>query len=386
MQKNLERSPIGELVQIDGKRRAYVPGPLPRSIDLDGALVYALDEASRAISLLAGAGETFHNPDLLIRPFLSREAILSSRIEGTQSTLEDLFEYEASRRDRGDVMEVFNYVLALNKGLQMIRDAPINLWLVNSIHSTLMHDVRGRNKRPGQLRNEQVYIGGEGQSIDQARFIPPPPYFVQEALEDCVKFANERNHLPPLVQCAMMHYQFETIHPYSDGNGRMGRLLIVLFLCARGVLTTPLLYLSAYFERDRQAYYDHLLRLSETGDWQRWLRYFLKGVTEESRDALQRIRHVRDLHDSYKRLLLEKNESGNALHLLDEFFAQPVMTAPSAARIIGITAKGAQRILERMTALGIVKIEESRPRLYVAHELMDILQAPRALPPAMSRI
>ena len=379
MLSRLKDSPSGHLVPIGDGLRAYVPESLPRHIELDSSLVYRLDEASRAVATLAGVGETIPNPHLLIAPFMRREAVLSSRIEGTQASLSDLFIYEASRRPRGDVLEVHNYVRALEEGLRLLDDLPISLRLVNQSHSTLMPGVRGQDKRPGEIRNAQVWIGSAGTPLRDAHYVPPPPALVLDAMSDWELFANEEMEMPPLVQCALLHYQFEAIHPYLDGNGRMGRLLIVLFLCAKGVLRTPLLYLSAYFESDRQRYYDELFNVGVTGDWSRWLDYFLRGVTEQARDALLRTRQVRELQEQYRDLLQDRRESANAMRLVEILFARLYMTAPLASQLLGVTQAGARRILERLVALGIVQMEpDAWPRLYAAVDLLEIIEAPTA--------
>ena len=300
----LKNSPSGQLVPTVRGQSAFVPSPLPRDIQPSMLLMHSLDEASSAVATLAGVGETIPNPHLLIRPFVRREAVLSSRIEGTQASISDLFRYEASgsRRPSGDVSEVANYVQALDHGLDLLEELPISVRLINQVHSVLMSGVRGGEKRPGELRDEQVWIGAPDAPIEEARYIPPPGNLVRDLLFDWERFVNESGALPPLFQCAMMHYQFEAIHPYLDGNGRIGRLLITLFLCAKKILPTPLLYLSAYFERDRNAYYDQLFRLSATGDWEAWVVYFLRGVAEQARDALLRVRRVRDLQDQKRQV------------------------------------------------------------------------------------
>lgn len=374
----LAESPVGHLVSIPGGRQAYVPDPLPRSLALEPSLVHLLDRASRAVATLAGVGENLPNPHLLIRPFLSREAVLSSRIEGTQASLSDVFVFEATgeRHDRsGDTREVANYVRALEHGLRRLGDLPLSVRLVNELHAILMEGVRGRDKEPGQLRDRQVWIGSEGTGIGEARFIPPPPQMVRDLLTDWERFVNEDLQMPPLVQCALMHYQFEAVHPYLDGNGRIGRLLIVLFLCARDVLRTPLLYLSAYFERRRQEYYDHLLRLSETGDWAAWLRFFLEGVEEQARDALDRARRLRSLQEEYRTLLHERRASANAFGLAEHLFANPYMTVPRACRLLGVTPAGARLILDRLAKIGVVKeVPLTRPRLYIADRVLQAIQ------------
>ena len=375
----LKNSPSGQLVPTVRGQSAFVPSPLPRDIQLSMLLMHSLDEASSAVATLAGVGETIPNPHLLIRPFVRREAVLSSRIEGTQASISDLFRYEASgsRRPSGDVSEVANYVQALDHGLDLLEELPISVRLINQVHSVLMSGVRGGEKRPGELRDEQVWIGAPDAPIEEARYIPPPGNLVRDLLFDWERFVNESDALPALFKCAMMHYQFEAIHPYLDGNGRIGRLLITLFLCAKKILPTPLLYLSAYFERDRNAYYDQLFRLSATGDWESWIIYFLQGVAEQARDALLRVRRVRALQDQKRQALLERRESGNALRLLDELIASPVMTAVEAARLLDVTPAGARRILERLVQAGILdEFEDEWPRLFVVTELLDVIQAP----------
>ena len=377
----LANSPSGQLVPTLNNEQAFVPNKLPRHIDLSPSLVYRLDEATRAVATLAGVGETIPNPHLLIRPFIRREAVLSSRIEGTQASISELYLYEAagSRRPRGDVQEVANYISALELGITRLEQLPISIRLINEMHAALMRGVRGEEKRPGELRTSQVWIGSKGTPIEESRYIPPPANLIRDLLLDWEHFVNEQVRMPPLVQCALMHYQFEAIHPYLDGNGRIGRLLIVLFLISKNILPAPLLYLSAYFERARDLYYDRLFHVSATGDWARWLDYFLEGTAEQAHDALLRSRRVRELLERYRRLLHERRESGNALQLLDELFAYPYMTAPWAAQLLHVTAAGARGILQRMVNEGIVEeIPDQWPRLYIARELLGVIEAPTA--------
>lgn len=374
-------SPVGRWKRSLEGYETFLPGLLPRNIGLDAPLVYLLDSASRAVSVLAGIGETLPNPYLLIRPFIRREAVLSSRIEGTQASLSDLFIYEASERPSdptGDAREVANYVRALEHGLKRLDDLPLSVRLMNEMHVLLLEGVRGEEKMPGELRNRQVWIGERGTSLDQARFVPPPARDVPDLLADLERFVNEELPMPPLVQAALMHYQFEAIHPYTDGNGRIGRLLIVLFLCAKGVLRTPLLYLSAYFERLRDDYYDQLLRVSKTGDWNPWLRFFLRGVELQAIDAAARSRRLRVFQDNY-RARLQGVRSGNAHLLLDEVLMAPFLTAQRTARVLRVTLPAARKLLERFVSLGIlVEDRSSRPRLYVARELLQEIERPLA--------
>jgi len=378
---SLEHSPCGSLVPTIDGQKAFLPGPLPRQIELSPSLVYLLDEASRAVATLSGVGETLPNPYLLIRPFMRREAVLSSRIEGTQASISDLFLFEASgeRRARGDVREVANYVKAVDFGIAQLNELPLSMRLIHQIHAELLRGVRGEKEVPGELRTRQVWIGFDGTTIQEARYVAPPASYVPDLLGNWEKFLNEELEIPPLIQCALMHYQFEAIHPYRDGNGRIGRLLIVLFLCAKGVLPTPLLYLSAYFDRHRNEYYDHLFEVSARGAWESWIRFFLQGVAEQAKDALVRSRRIRSLQDKYRLMLHGHGTSANALRLLDELFAHPFMTAPLAHRTLGVSQAGARYLLEKLTQAGIVHPDESKwPRVYVATELLQAIETPVA--------
>lgn len=377
----LKASPCGHLVPTIEGQLAFVPDPPPSHIDLTPSLVSQLEKALLAVGTLAGVGETLPNPNLLIVPFLHREAVLSSRIEGTQASISDLFMFEASG-ERGrvsDAKEVVNYVHALNLGLDLLNELPICLRLVNSIHARLLQDVRGEDKTPGDLRKDQNWIAPWGTPIQQARFIPPPAQLLHELMSHWEQFANDEFEMPLLIQSAVMHYHFEAIHPYLDGNGRIGRLLITLFLCAKGVLPKPLLYLSAYFERHRDEYYDRLYDISATGNWQAWIAFFLGGVAEQAEDALARSRRVRELHERHRNTLQAGRASGNVLHLLDELFVNPYVSAPRASRLLGISHTGAQHVLERLLQAGIIEYAGGRwPRLYVARELLDVIEAPIA--------
>ena len=381
----LRNSPAGRLEPIgDGPHAselAFVPRPLPRALPLSAELVYALDEANRAVGTLVGVAETIPNPQLLTDPLMRREAELSSRIEGTASSLSDLFEYEADKRERGDVAEVYNYLQALEESLRQMREEniPVSMRLMNNAHAVLMrHGARGHNLRPGEFRAEQVWIGARGASIEQARFIPPPARLLRDLIYDVEAFANDRLLIPPLVMCGMLHYQFEAIHPYTDGNGRIGRLLIILFLHARSVLPAPLLYLSAHFERDRERYYDSLYNMSATGDWDEWLRYFLEGVRVQARDALERGRRLRGLQDQYVSLLQQRGRraTSNDFKLLDELFRSPVTTYPRVAALLGVTNPGARSVVDRLVRAGILREKPAGKRkLFVASDLLDVLQA-----------
>lgn len=377
-------NPRGRLVPIPAGINAFVPHPLPREMSLGGPFVRLIAEASEAVGILAGIGETMPNPRLLLRPLMRREATLSSRIEGTVSTLADVLGYEEGRQARfaDDAQEVVNYVVALEHGIERLNELPISYRPVNELHAILMRGVRGQDMRAGEFRDVQVYIGGAYSRIQDARYVPPPPHLLIELFRDLEDFINDAaSPLPALVRCALIHYQFEAIRPYRDGNGRIGRLLISLFLQAVGSLPAPLLYLSAYFERDRGRYYDELLNVSMTGDLEQWGTYFLEGVTIEARDTVARIRRLRDLLDEWRDHLLSRRSSANDARLLDEIFARPVITARGSAEALGVTTVGARRVLDRLVEVGILRrASGGRPRLYFADRLIEELERPLPSP------
>ena len=378
MLNRLGPNPHGTLVPTMDNQKAFVPAALPKELRLSPHLVWVLDKASRAVASLAALGEYIPNPHLLIPPMVRREALSSSRIEGTVASLSDVLSHEATRRKppSDDVQEVINYVKALELGIELLEELPISYLLVNQVHGRLLSGVRGREKHPGEFRREQVWIGAPRSSIRNARFIPPPPDRLRDLFYDWERFANESLEMPPLMQCGLMHYQIEAIHPYEDGNGRIGRLLITLFLKKSGILPTPLLYLSAYFERDRQRYYDELFNVSVTGDWERWLEYFLTGVYQESLDVVARIRRLRDMQEGYRAELLGRRAPASESLLVDELFANPFMTVRRASEILDMTPPGARRALGRLADAGIVRIRPNqRPQLYVAEEVLEILDA-----------
>jgi len=376
--------PLGHFVRIEHGLQAFVPVPIPRDLELDLPMISALDKASRAVATLAGMGDSPATPPdpylFIIQHLLRREAVLSSKIEGTQTSISDLFLFEASGKSTksSDAGEVANCVEALGLGLKLLDDLPLCIRLVNQLHARLLEGVRGQEWMPGELRTGQVYAGPPG-SPTEARYVPPPAPLVPELLSDWEKYVNEETQMPPLIQCALMHYQFEAIHPYLDGNGRVGRLLIILFLCAKQVLSQPLLYLSAYFERNRSAYYDHLLRVSTSGDWRSWVTFFLHGVAEQAQDTIARFRRVRELYGRYRELLQQRRQSPNVHRLLDELFVNPYITAPLAYRRLGVSRVAARKIIERLVDAGIVTyVSDSWPRLYVARELLGVIEAPVA--------
>jgi Fic family protein len=331
------------------------------------------------VGRLAGEGRRLPNPHLLIRPFIRREAVLSSRIEGTQATLGELLATEAGAvvdRSPEDLREVANYVVALERGMGRLGTLPLSLRLVRELHETLMRGVRGDSATPGEFRRSQNWIGPSGCTLNDAAYVPPPPDRLMECLGAWETFLHD-DSLPPLVHAALAHSQFEAIHPFLDGNGRVGRLLITLLLIAKGVLPSPLLYLSAYFEATRQEYYARLLGVTERGEWEEWLSYFLAGVAQQSEDALARIRRIDDLLDGWRQKL-DKAPSRLPVRALDLFAENPYWTVNKLAERLEVAFTTAQRAIERLEAEAIVSLatEAKRNRVYCAGDLLEILEEP----------
>ncbi len=333
----------------------------------------AVSGAQGALQELAGVALNLENPFLLTRPFARREAIFSSRIEGTTTGLAQLLLFEATGEDepRGDAAEVANYLAALEHGLARVEGGfPISLPLLQEIHAILMRGVRGETKDPGHFRRGVVYIGLDGTNLETARFVPPPPPEMQAALYDLEKYLHAPSKLPLLVRLALIHYQFETIHPFWDGNGRIGRLLLSLLLCAQGVLPRPLLYLSGYFERHRRDYYDGLLEVSRRGAWGEWIEFFLRGVRLQSRDAVARAARATRLQKKLRDELQSQNASANVLRLMDALFEAPTLTIAGTQKTLDVSRRGAQLVVEKLMSAGVLEeTEGKRARVFVARPI-----------------
>lgn len=370
----------GRFVQSPEGYWTFVPHPLPPKLEFDLQTIRLLSEANRGLGELAGVGQTLPNPHLLIGPFLRREAIFSSRIEGTTATAEELLLFEALPTEEPrtpDAREVANYVKALEYGLQRLKNLPVSLRLIRELHGVLLSGVRGQDRRPGEFRRSQNIIGQRGQRIEHARYVPPPVPEMQQGLDEFERFLHTPSDLPFLVQLALIHYQFEAIHPFMDGNGRIGRLLITLLLCERGLLKEPLLYLSAYFERNRDAYVDHLLHVSQAGTWSEWIQFFLQGVAEQSEDAIRRSQSLLSLWQNYRGRFQTARSSALLLKLVDALFAYPATWISRARKQLGVTHRSAQLNVEKLVAAGILaeKTGRQRNRVYLAPEILAIIEA-----------
>jgi Fic family protein len=352
---------------------AFVPRSLPPSIRIDAGLLRTTEEAARELGQLAGLGGSLTNPHLLIHPFLNREAVLSSKIEGSQATLSDvlLLEVDPARNDR-NAREVSQYVEALELGLARSKKRPVGLNLLLEMHELLM---TGAGPSPGQFRTVQNWIGPPGSRIGEASYVPPPPPQMREALNDLERFVHAESDLPLLVRLALIHYQFEAIHPFIDGNGRVGRLLIALLLCTEGALPHPLLYLSEFFERYRREYYQLLLEISRNGNWNEWIRFFLTGVARQSRDSSARVIRLQRLRSKLHAHFQSARSSALLLKLIDELFRSPYLTYRRARSILGLTPRGAGLNLDKLVAAGVLTQVRgrSRPAIFVARQILHAI-------------
>ena len=376
--------PTGRRIRCPEGHTAYVPDPLPPRIVWTSNLVRALSDADRAIGRLAGEGGRLRNPHVLIRPFVRREAVLSSRIEGTQATLGELLAAEAGAavdRSPSDLREVANYVVALEHGIRRLKTLPLSLRLIREVHARLMEGVRGNQSTPGEFRRSQNWIGAPGSTLANATYVPPPPREMSECLDRFEKFLHERR-LPPLIHIGLAHSQFEAIHPFLDGNGRVGRLLITLFLVERSVLPSPLLYLSAFFEATRQDYYDRLLGVTERGEWAVWLEYFLNGVARQSEDALDRATRINALLGNWRREAgrYRSRVAGEMVELLAQ---NPFWSIKGAAARLKVAYTTAERAIERLQAASVLRpiSRARRDRVFCARALLEILEEPARLTP-----
>jgi Fic family protein len=341
--------------------RAFIPAPLPPQppLDLSGELQEMLSAADRALGRLDGSVLTLPNPDLFVFMYVRKEAVLSSQIEGTQSSLQDVLAAEAKLLDPNlprDVDEVLNYVRAMNHGLERLPELPVSVRLIREIHAKLMHGVRGDRLQPGELRTSQNWVGPGGSTLTTATYVPPPHHAVPEALGDLEKFLHRNDKLPPLVKIALAHVQFETIHPFLDGNGRVGRLLITFLLTECNVLHKPVLYLSHYFKQHRQDYYDHLQSVRERGNWEGWLAFFLRGVIEVAGEAADTARLILQLREQHRSAITAHlgRAAGNGHKILEALYDRPIVSVNDVKTWTGTTYAAANGLVARMVKLGVL--------------------------------
>ncbi len=354
-------SRAGRFVTQSSGYSAFIPAPLPPDppLDLESELLSLLSQADVALGRLDGVVKVIPDPDFFVSMYVRREAVLSSQIEGTQSTLEDLLgvelEPEASASDSySDVGEIVNYVRAMNHGLRRLDGLPLSLRLLREIHAELLRDGRGAHRTPGEFRTSQNWIGPARATLQQATFVPPPVPDMHIALDDFERFFHRDERQPVLIEAAIAHAQFETIHPFLDGNGRVGRLLITFLLVHRGVLRAPLLYLSHYLKLHRTEYYDRLTAVRVRGDWEGWLRFFLEGVATTAEEAAETAERIFELRESHRALVMEE-AGAPGLRLLSALFDRPLVNVNYLTRVLEVSFPTANRLVARFEEIGLLR-------------------------------
>jgi Fic family protein len=377
---DFHNSKAGKAIRTQKGYWAFIPAPLPPHLDWTPTLITALSDAERELARLTTLAGNFPFPRLLIQPFIRREAVLSSRIEGTRASLTDLYNYESAQlsflEPDDDVREVHNYALALDYGLQRLDSLPVSLRLIRELHAKLLDGVRGGQLTPGKFRRTQNWIGAAGSTIETATYVPPPMDAMLEALGAMEKFIHADTDLPALVRAGLIHYQFEAIHPFLDGNGRVGRLLIMLLLREWGVLSQPLLNLSAYFEHYRQEYYDHLLAVSQQGKWEEWLRFFLRGISAQAQDSIFRMTRLQGIRTRYEELVQADNNPQRMSAVIDFLFSRPILTLRQLESALDIPYMAAKRYVDKLVAAGVLKETTgyTRNRVFMAYEVFQTLE------------
>lgn len=383
MKPNEFRNPkVGKTIRTQTGYWAFIPAPLPPVFEWSTLLVSALSEADRELSRLTALAGNFPFPRLLTQPFIRREAVLSSRIEGTRASLTDLYHYESAQlsflEPNDDVREVHNYVRALDDGLERLKTLPVSLRLIREIHAKLLEGVRGGQLTPGKFRRTQNWIGPAGSTIETATYVPPPVDEMLDALSDLEKFIHAEPEIPALARAGLIHYQFEAIHPFLDGNGRVGRLLIMLLFREWNILSQPLLNLSAYFERHRQEYYDHLLAVSQRGQWEEWLRFFLRGVSLQAQDSVFRMTRLQGIRTKYETRVQVDRNSARMAAVIDFIFSRPILTIRQLETALDMPYMAAKRYIDKLVENGILQETTgyARNRVFLANEIFQALEKP----------
>ena len=358
----IEANRAGTYVRQPSGYRVFIPNPLPPlpGIDMDWEMWQLLSQADRALGRLDGSTDALPNPDLFVFMYVRKEAVLSSQIEGTQASLIDVLEFESQTlepENPQDVAEVVNYIAAINYGLERLKSLPVSLRLIKEIHRELMKNVRGAERNPGEFRRTQNWIGSQGCSLNDATFIPPPPQEMQESLYNLEKFLHDSIPLPVLVKIGLAHAQFETIHPFLDGNGRTGRLLITFLLCQQNILKYPLLYLSYYFKKYRSEYYAHLQSVRDSGNWEDWLKFFLRGVYEVAQEASSTARHIVAMKEEHRQFLLDNmgRRAANAITLIENLYSKPIINIEQVQEIVQISYPNANSLVKDLCDVGLLE-------------------------------
>jgi Fic family protein len=371
----------GVWVKQQSDYSAFIPKPLPPDPPLmkDDKMIRLLSDADRKLGRLDGLTQVLPNPDLFVAMYVQKEALISSQIEGTQASLVDILQTDAALGDRKlDIEEVVNYVKAINYGTLRLKTLPLSLRLIREIHAVLMEGVRGADKNPGEFRRSQNWIGPAGCTLSNASFVPPPPLEMSQALSDLEKYLHEDSSMPKLIQIALLHAQFETIHPFLDGNGRMGRLLITFWLFQQKILNYPLLYISLYFKKHKMEYYDHLNDVRMYGRWEEWVQFFLKAVSETADSATKCGREIIMLRDRLTKEVQERlRGKAYGIELLDYLFAHPIIRINDVKDLLEISYPTAKDLIDGFINMGILSPKSEtklRNKSYSFRQYINLLE------------
>lgn len=377
--KSFTSKAAGKVIRSPKGYFAFLPDALPPKIEWTSKLVSAVSAADRGLALLAKAGAIFPVPQALIHPIIRKEAVFSSRIEGTQASYQELSYYELGQLplfESADAREVHNYVEALIYGVKRLKALPVSLRLMREMHSILLEDVRGLALTPGEIRRSQNWIGAPGSTLETASYVPPPVEEMDGALSKLERYIHSDDETPLLVRIGLIHYQFEAIHPFLDGNGRIGRLLISLLLIAWDLLPQPLLSLSEFIEANRQEYYDKLLAVSQRGAWEEWLLFFLTGVQIQAQDTARRVEELTKLRSRYAAMISAERTREKLLMVIDYLIESPITSVPNLQRRLNLSSfVTAQRYINRLVEFGILNeiTGKGRNRVYQATGIIKAL-------------
>ena len=360
----------------EGAYRSFLPAPLPPEIKIDSEMVALLIEANKQLQALESMSAHIPSIKLFTSMYVRKEALMSSQIEGTQATLEDVLDPTVDRNANRDVSDVINYIKAVEYALALRAELPLCNRLIRQIHGVLMDGVRGGEKSPGEFRSSQNWIGGAGSTLKNARYIPPNPHDMIECMSALEKYMNEEDSLDTLIRAALIHYQFETIHPFLDGNGRIGRLLITLFLMEKGLLSSPALYISYYLKSNRVEYYDRMSEVRKKGDYEQWIRFFLRAVAESAADAVLTIRELHKLHeDNYERIQTLGRARINATRLFAYLEENPIIEIQKTADALDLSYNTVDKAIKNLCSLSILEINKaSSKRTYVYSDYVELLK------------
>jgi Fic family protein len=384
----------GRYVRQSTGYSAFIPAQLPPDppIEIDPEMQTLLSKADRALGRLDGSIQTLPNPDLFVLMYVRKEAVLSSQIEGTQSSLMDVLEAESHVFDPdrpNDVGEVINYVAAMDHGLARLGELPVSSRLIREIHEKLLSNVRGQEKNPGKFRTSQNWIGHSGSNLSNATFVPPPAHQVPELIGNVESFIHDQSHVPPLIKIGIIHAQFETIHPFLDGNGRVGRLLITFLLCQNDILIRPVLYISHYFKQNRQQYYELLQGIRDRGEWESWIKFFLKGISTVSNEATETARTIVALREQHRRIVTETfgRAAGSGLRVLEQLYERPFVTVTQVADLLDVTYPPANELVGRFVKASILQevTGQERYRVFRYGPYIDLFSEQRPTGPDFPR-